>query len=55
MPAPDQIDPSYSRERMTFENDEQYAERMKRLDELAAFFASIPVKQSPYGDFPGKA
>lgn len=41
MPAPNQIDPNLSRERGMFETKEKYAERMKKLDERDALFASI--------------
>lgn len=48
MPAPDQIHPSQKRERMPMETDEQYAERMKRLDAQDALIASFPVRKSVY-------
>lgn len=53
MPTTDQIDPTYCRERMTFETDEQFAERMKRLGDMEAFFASFPLRKNSYGDPPG--
>lgn len=41
MPAPGTICPTMRRERMLFESDEDYAARMKRLDEMRSFFDSI--------------
>ena len=45
MPTADQIHPHYRRERMAMETDEQYAERMKELDQQEAFFKSLAPRK----------
>ena len=50
MPTADQIHPHYRRERMTMETDEQYAERMKELDQREAFFKSLTPKGDVYNE-----
>lgn len=47
MPSPNQIDPAYSRQRHYGETDEQYAERMKRLDGREAMLTKFITKQEP--------
>jgi hypothetical protein len=41
MPAPNQIDPYYLRERGAYETDEQYADRMQKLDKRDEFMRSL--------------
>lgn len=41
MPNPNEIDPTQLRERMIFETEESYKERMIRLDERNALIAKL--------------
>jgi hypothetical protein len=50
MPNATQIHPSELRERGILETDDQYAERMKRLDSRDVMIASFRVKKSVYDD-----
>ena len=46
MPAPDQIHPHYIRDRMAGETDEQYAARMKELDDREAFLSQFATPKT---------
>ena len=49
MPAPGTIDPTLTRDRLAWESDEAYAERMRRLDAREALIRNLFPAQPAEG------